>query len=298
MMRVHSLGYVGFESPEAKAWESFGPDVLGAELAEPTPGGAVRLRLDDRHHRISVTPGDRDRVRYLGWELAATDDIEETAELLRAAGVTATRASDEELEERRVRSMVWCEDPAGHRHEFFYGQLEVPRSFRPGRAMSGFVTGGQGLGHVVLNVPDAPTALDFYRRVLGFRLSDEIDAMGMRLYFLHCNRRHHTLAVSERPNTRGLHHVMLQVSSIDDVGAAYDLCREKGVPIASTLGRHTNDRMVSFYMLTPSGFEIEYGWGAVEIDDEANWVVDIYDRGSIWGHDRSSGIFGGIGETV
>ena len=50
-----------------------------------------------------------------------------------------------------------------------------------------------------------------------------------------------------------------------------------------TLGSHTNDRMTSFYVRTPSGFEIEYGTGGRSVDD-ATWVVGSYDAQSVWGH--------------
>jgi hypothetical protein len=56
-----------------------------------------------------------------------------------------------------------------------------------------------------------------------------------------------------------------------------------GVPVVSTLGRHSNDQMVSFYMSTPSGFEVEYGWGGRLVDD-ATWQVQRHDRGTLWGH--------------
>jgi hypothetical protein len=50
-----------------------------------------------------------------------------------------------------------------------------------------------------------------------------------------------------------------------------------------SLGRHTNDLMTSFYVRTPSGFEIEYGTGGRVVDDET-WEVVPYDAQSIWGH--------------
>lgn len=78
---------------------------------------------------------------------------------------------------------------------------------------------------------------------------------------------------------------MLQVQSIDDLGVAYDLCQDHGVPINRGLGRHTNDHMVSFYVRTPSGFEVEYGWGARTVDDRT-WQVQMHHSGSIWGHRR------------
>ncbi|GAA5175490.1 hypothetical protein GCM10023321_81660 [Pseudonocardia eucalypti] len=180
-----------------------------------------------------------------------------------------------------MRDLIGFTDPAGFEHELCYGQLVVPGSFRPGRAMSGFVTAGQGLGHIVLIVPDLAESLDFYRGALGFRVSDEIDMHGNRLVFFHVNPRHHSLAIMGMP---GLHHLMLQVGGVDDVGVAHDLCPDRGVPIAMTLGRHTNDRMLSFYLRSPSGFEIEYGWGADTVDDEDRWVVTHMRSTSIWGH--------------
>jgi hypothetical protein len=70
---------------------------------------------------------------------------------------------------------------------------------------------------------------------------------------------------------------------MDDVGRALDRVVAAGLPISSSLGKHTNDRMTSFYVRTPSGFDVEYGWGGVEIDD-ATWQVTSYDATSIWGH--------------
>jgi extradiol dioxygenase len=83
---------------------------------------------------------------------------------------------------------------------------------------------------------------------------------------------------------RGLHHLMVQVGSLDDVGVAYDLCADRGIPLAVTLGRHTNDRIFSFYVRTPSGFEVEYGWGADTIDNSDEWVATHMVAMSIWGH--------------
>jgi extradiol dioxygenase len=104
-----------------------------------------------------------------------------------------------------------------------------------------------------------------------------------KLVFLHCNPRHHSLAMVGMPGLRGLHHIMLQVNELDDVGMAYDLCDQKSVPIVMTLGRHSNDEMFSFYMRSPSGFEIEYGWGAKTVDD-ATWSPAFFDVPSVWGH--------------
>ena len=175
-------------------------------------------------------------------------------------------------------------DPWGFRHEVTWGQSSVPCSFRPSRPLSGFVTGPQGLGHVLLLLPDIEQGHEFFSR-LGFRLSDKIIIPGrLNARFYHCNARHHTLALGQcEPGVAGLNHLMIQVGSIDDVGLAYELAEEHGVPITLTLGRHTNDRQFSFYHSTPSSFHVEYGYGGLEVDEET-WVPRVYDRTQIWGH--------------
>ena len=279
-MKVRALGYVAVESPEAKQWEEFGPEVLGLQLVDGDRPGSLYLRMDERHHRIAVHPGPKDRLAYLGWELAGDDDLAEAADELARAGCALTEGTEEECEERAVRRFVSVLDPGGARHEFFYGQLSLPGQFQPGRPLSGFVTGEQGLGHVVCVVPDLAAATGFYK-MLGFKKSDEIYAF-IDAHFFHCNPRHHTLAITEIPRVRGLHHIMIQLQNLDDVGLAYDIVQARGIPLTMTLGRHPNDRMVSFYVRSPSGFEIEYGWGALEVGED--WTVTQYDAVSVWGH--------------
>jgi extradiol dioxygenase len=285
-MKINSLGYVRVESPNAKEWAHFGPEVLGL-MSSDAPHGhpdTVSLTPDDRPGRIQVTPGERNRLECVGWEVQNETAFSEAVDQLERAGVELSRATDEDRARAGVRDLVRFTDPAGLTHEVFWGQLVMPLSFRPGRAMKGFVTGEQGLGHIVLVVPDLTESLDFFCSVLGFTVSDEIDLHGNRAVFLHVNPRHHTLALLSIPGHHGIHHLMLQTKDLDDVGTAYDRCLEDKIPLAMTFGRHTNDRMVSFYVRSPSGFEIEYGWGAETIDDESAWAVTHMSSASMWGH--------------
>ena len=87
-----------------------------------------------------------------------------------------------------------------------------------------------------------------------------------------------------RPKTR-INHFMLQLGSMDDVGRTYDQVADEHIPIYMTLGKHNNDYMTSFYMGNPSGFGVEYGWGARTIDDSC-WQVEHLTTGSFWGHRR------------
>jgi extradiol dioxygenase len=271
-MRVHGLGYVGVESPDFKEFEVLGPEVFAMGIAEPGSDGTCYLRLDDRHHRIAVHPGTRNRLSYLGWELATPDEHGSALEELASAGVVTTPATDEELEDRQVAGMSHFATPCGFRYEFFYGAEEKDRSFVPGRPVSGFVTGTLGMGHVVVSTPDHRREREFLMRVLGFRLTDIVVVPGDDLYFLRTTPRHHSIACLPTPGLRGLQHILVQVHELEDVGIALGKVMERGLHVTASLGKHATDQMVSFYVRTPGGFDIEYGWNGLLVNEET-WTV-------------------------
>lgn len=281
---IRELAYIGVASPRHEEWLTYGTEVLGCGLAPRGEDGAVRLRVDDAVHRITIRPGERDLLLYTGW--AFTNEVELAAYLdrLRLAGVDVTAGTAEECRDRGVAQLAWVTDPWGARHEFVSGQHRRPGTFWPGRPLSGFVADDFGLGHVVLIVPDLAEADAFYGDILGFSLSDRVDEEFMKVRFYHCNGRHHSLAVAQVPGKVGFNHLMLEVKSLDDVGTGLDLAKRAGVPVLRGLGRHTNDLMTSFYMLTPSSFQIEYGFGGIVVDD-LTWVAATNDRPSLWGHE-------------
>lgn len=278
---IRSLAYLGVVTPGYDEWERFGPEVLGLQTAEPGSDGAVRLKMDDALWRLAVHPGQKNDLAYIGWSVADRAAADDIARALNDAG-TGTHAGEPELvKERGVEGFTWFTDPFGFRHELSWGRGAVPASFRPGRPLSGFKTGEQGMGHIVLLVPSLEQADAFFGGVLGFKLSDRVLDGRISARFYHVNGRHHSLAVAEAPVT-GLQHMMLEVASMDDVGQCFDECERRGVTITRALGRHVNDLMTSFYMLSPADFHIEYGYGGIAVDDM--WVPKTYDRISIWGH--------------
>jgi len=292
-MSIRALGYVALGVRDIASCEAYVTTILGMQIASRGPDGSLYVRMDDRHHRIIVHPDGTDDVAYLGWELGNEQALHALAEQLRGAGLAYQTGNAAECRERRVAGFIACTDPAGIRVEFFWGPLvERPVPFNSPRGIAGFHTGEEGVGHVVLTVPDADAMMTFYRDVLGLRVSDFIEFMRgdtlVNMAFLHCNPRHHSLAFMQLPQApRRLSHLMVEVNALDDVGRTYSLCEREGVPIAMSLGRHTNDDMFSFYMVSPSGFSVEYGFGGRSIDD-ATWQVQRYDATSVWGHNRAA----------
>jgi len=286
---VTQLGYLGIGVSDVPAWERFATDVLGLQSGGTGKDGTLFLRMDEYHHRFALHPDGRDDVVYVGWETRDEATLRTIAERLESQGLKIAWGTAAEARERRVVGLIKLQDPSGIATEIHYGPLvEFERPFHSPRAIGGFETGNMGLGHVVLNVDDYEASLRFYREGLGLRISDFIEfeigpAETARVAFFHCNPRHHSIAIVQFAAPKRLHHFMLQVRNLDDVGNTYYLCQDQRVPIAASLGRHTNDHMVSFYMKTPSGFQVEYGFGARVIDDDV-WEVQLHRSPSTWGH--------------
>ena len=280
---LKALGYAGFGSDRLEDWRQFGTGLVGFQAVE-RGNSLLAFRMDDRKQRIVIDRAMGEGTRFFGWEVADAAALDALAARLEAAKVAVTAEPQSLADTRRVRRLISFSDPAGNRLEAFCGAEIDDAPFVPGRAISGFRTGPLGLGHVVLTVERIDAMLPFYMDVLGFRLSDYIE-QPFRAYFFHVNPRHHSLALIETGKA-GMHHLMVELFSLDDVGQAYDIALCEKDRINVTLGRHTNDFMTSFYAKTPSSFMVECGWGGREVDP-ANWQpVKMEDGPSLWGHER------------
>lgn len=285
-MSIQRLGYLGFEVSDVQAWRSFMTQKLGVMEASSNEE-SVRFRTDSRSWRLQVDKGASDDISFAGFEVDSAESLAAVRKRLESHGVEVATESAEVAAGRGVLGLISCTDPFNTRVEIYYGATELFEDpFNSPTGVSGFITDDQGLGHYVLAVPDIEAALDFYIKALGFHLSDIIDwelsdTLTTKIHFLHCNGRHHTLALASLPASKKLHHFMLETTQMDDVGFAFDRF-DADETVVLTLGRHTNDHMFSFYGATPSGFAVEYGWGARRV--EPGWSVVRYDKISCWGH--------------
>lgn len=280
------LGYLGFEVKDLPAWETFATRVLGLVVSERREGGGFSLRLDSRAQRILVEPGPSDDVSVIGWAFPDEQALDAAVARVRAAGHEVIEGDAHAAMQRKVARLFRTADPAGIPLELVCGMERAAEPFSSPLVRSGFVAEEQGLGHCVVTSNDQAASVAFYTELLGFRLSDrivcEVYGHPVDIVFLHANTRHHSVAVGDRQRKR-IHHFMLEVGAIDDMGAGLDRALKHGVRLFQTIGRHPNDRMVSFYARTPSGFQFEYGWGGRQVDD-ATWQPTQYDHISEWGH--------------
>lgn len=287
-MSINQLAYVVVESTDVAKWRFFGTQVIG--MADDLAAyDALYLKADGRRYRILVIPGERDCLYSSGWECVGEDQYLAVKQAVNNANsdVIESTAMDREL--RCVTGMFSFVDPSGNRQEVTWGPISDFAPFISPVGVERFVTGNMGMGHVVLPSMNFDATLKFWSDVCGFGLSDILHAQlspefQARIFFMHCNPRQHSLALAEIPQPSGCVHLMLEVPGLDDVGRALDRIAQHKVPLASSLGRHVNDDMVSFYVWTPAGFALEFGCGGVIKDWQNDHTVFETTRGSHWGH--------------
>jgi 2,3-dihydroxybiphenyl 1,2-dioxygenase len=289
-MKVSRLAYIGAGATDLAAWRSYGTEVLGLTVGVDSDERLLYLRADDRHHRLSIHAGGKDDLSFVGWEVPDHTALEALAAHVEKQGLPVKPGTPNEIADRRVVDLVHFRCPfTDVRMELVVGPEDIfSPGFRLGRDLTGFVTGELGMGHFVLYVPDVLTATRFYQRTLGFGLSDWVVSPERKKLasFLHCNPRHHSMALIEWPNaSRRIQHVFFETNSLDDIGTTYDVCVERKLA-GTSIGRHPNDRSVSFYFRNPSRWFIEYGW-KLRIVDPSNWTAEQYvlKPGIGWGHE-------------
>jgi 2,3-dihydroxybiphenyl 1,2-dioxygenase len=282
-MNLQALGYIGVGARNIDDWAGYASRFLGMQLVDKS-AATLAFRMDDRKQRLVVNAGD-DGPGFYGWEAADARALDALAAHLEKSTIKIARGARALAAERHVKDLIVFHDPAGNRLEVFHGAETAAEPFKPGRSISGFRTGPLGMGHAVLNAERLDDIVPFYRDILGFKLSDYI-LKPFKAFFFHINPRHHSLAFIET-GKNGIHHLMIETCMLDDVGQAYDLALRKPETIGTTLGRHVNDEVTSFYSWSPSKFLFEYGWGGRTIEP-TSWTPHERTEGpSLWGHDRS-----------
>ncbi|OBH37310.1 extradiol ring-cleavage dioxygenase [Mycobacterium sp. E342] len=284
------LGYVVIETQKISDWKRFGRDAIGMHLDEMAPETA-RFRLDDDECRVLLRRGPAEDVVALGWQLDGHATFEEISRRVAGRGVPNAEGSDEEAKLRGVERFLRFPGPNGLGQEIYTTARTAPLPLDiPG---SGFVTGAGGMGHVALTSKKPHEVRGYYNHVFDARLSDYIDetisGMRFKIRFLRVNERHHSVAIASvnalpiNPIRTRVQHVNVQVATLDDMVSSYQRVKELGFEMALSVGQHTNDKELSYYAATPSGFEWEVGWNPIVVD-EATWSPTTHQGISIWGH--------------
>ena len=220
--------------------------------------------MDDRKQRLVIDRTMADGERYFGWEVADAAALQALAARLEQAGVAVRRETAALADQRFVRELISFADPAGNRLEAFHG-ADIASDAVQSWALDLRVP-HRAAGHGPRGVPR-----EEHRRFVRL-LSRPARLRRQRLHHdavpgvFHARQPAPSQRRVDRNRPQDLHHLMVELYSLDDVGQGYDIALGEPEKIMTTLGRHPNDTVMSYYLKSPSGFMLEYGWGGKDRD--------------------------------
>jgi 3,4-dihydroxy-9,10-secoandrosta-1,3,5(10)-triene-9,17-dione 4,5-dioxygenase len=242
------------------------------------------LRNDVNVFRICVQRDDAEDLIALGWAVADERDLDAFSAQLSARGIEVATGTRAEADLRHVLKLIRFRDPNGIINEIVWGvEIKEQRPFRSPVLLDGFVTQDMGFGHVVLSIDKLDDSVAFFRDALGHKVSTVARIAHFEAVFLRCNRRHHSVALSESRRPKRLQHLQIEYKTFDDIGRGLDRVQDQKIPMVATLGRHISDWVTSFYVRSPSGFVVELAYGSRVLPDDARTEFETF-SGSLWGH--------------
>jgi 2,3-dihydroxybiphenyl 1,2-dioxygenase len=286
-----SMGYAVIESNRLDDWRRFTEKGLGLHL-ECAEDDLLAFRMDAHQRRLIICQGSAEDLVALGWQVRDEATLQVLLQRLQEHQIRYEQISGAEAVLRGVQSFWRLIGPKGLPLELFTQALTTDAPLK--MLTSSFVTGDGGMGHVAITSRRPEKMLRFWQEIFDARISDRIteDLAGVTLdiAFLRLNERHHSIAIAATRGVRldpintTVQHMNMLATTVDDLSEAYQRLRGMGYEMAHEIGQHPNDKELSFYVISPSGFEIEYGWNALTVDDEANWQPTHYHGISLWGH--------------
>ena len=254
MIRYRKLGRVELNVTDLPRARRFYEEVLGLQYVNTGPDGDIRLRCDHDHHSLALHPADEAGLGCVGFMLEDVAQFGPLIERLEGAGLEVHEAAAEACRARaQLRAVRVFEPFVGATVEFYVPAHDSARPFQPSVARI------QRLGHVVFNTPDSARAVEFWRDVLNFKVSDSI---GDFITFMRCwpNPYHHGIGIAQFAR-HCLHHVNYMVTEIDDVGRALSRLKAANSDVVFGPGRHPASDSIFLYFLDPDGLTMEYSFG-------------------------------------
>ena len=285
-----SMGYAVIESSRLGRWQTLLQDGIGLHL-QHADNQLLAFRMDQHQRRIIVKHGPAEDFAAIGWQLRGQETLDIVLQRLKSRNIAIHESSNTEAAERGVKRFWRVVGPKRLAIELFVEPLvtEDPLNM----LSEGFITGDAGMGHLAITSRRGKDMRRFWQEIFDARQSDtiveQLAGVTVDIEFFRVNPRHHSIAIAQ---VRGLaldpirtkaQHMNLLTTSVGGLTDAFVRCRQLGFEMAHEIGEHPNDREQSFYVLTPSGFELELGWNALEVN-EASWQVVTYQGISLWGH--------------
>jgi len=245
MIKPRRIGHATFQTPDLDKAIAYYTETMGLVLAARERERAF-LASKIGLLTIALERAATQCCTRLSFEVAPQSDFGELSRALAADGVTSELRNDAVPGVGQVLSF---RDHKGTAIELFKEWSYLGKHTQ----VSG--VGPLKLGHVAFVVEDVHATVEFYARVLGFRVSDWI---GDFFVFMRCNPDHHTVNFIKGQTVR-MHHMAFELKDFVHMQNACDLLGQRGIPIIwgplrqgpghnmATYHRNHDDQVIELY---------------------------------------------------
>ena len=286
MIQAKRIGHASFVTPDLDRQIDYYRQVIGLSLVA-REGNRAFLATPTGQLAIVLEKGSEATCARIAFEVSPSLSMAEMAKRLAADGLKSEERSDALPGMSKTLAFT---DAKGTTVELFSdwtflnGEAPAAGSLMPNK-----------LGHLAYVTEDPKAMLDFYAKVLGFRLSDWI---GDYFAFLRCGTDHHTVNFIRGPDAR-MHHMAFEVKDTSQLSSACDLLGRKNVEIVWGPVRHGPGHNLAVYHRNPDDQMVEFFTDLDRMVDEEGgyfepkpWHKDRPQKPKVWDPNKQRDIWG------
>jgi 2,3-dihydroxy-p-cumate/2,3-dihydroxybenzoate 3,4-dioxygenase len=257
MELIGRLGYLAVGTANLKEAVEFYSRLVRLDVTE-TVGNTAFMTGGREHHWLRLEEGAGNGLKRIGYELTSDEAFAVVRDRLKAEHIEFSEGGD--LATERVQRWLRFVDPGGFEVELYHGMVE--RGVAPdsnGLTIEKFL-------HAAWAAPEWDHNIDFYQRVLGFKVSDWV---ADRAGFFRCADRYHHSLVLMRGSVAQFNHFCIQVGSLDDVMRFRNNALRHGAKLRDDVLRHSPSGSISVYLKDEvHGYAVEYCVNHPQLDDD------------------------------
>jgi catechol 2,3-dioxygenase-like lactoylglutathione lyase family enzyme len=244
MIQVKRISHATFETPDIDRQIEYFTQIAGLVLAERVNGRAyLSTKVGDL--AVQLEKGRQVRCARIAFQVAPETEFDDIRRGIENENLRCELRNDPTP---GISKLVAFEDPKGTVLEVFAAQTPISKN----QAVPG--VGPLKLGHLAFCVSEPKDFVEFYGRVLGFRLSDWIQDW---FAFMRCGPDHHTINFVRGKRTH-MHHIAFELKDWAQIQAACDFLGGKNIPLIWGPGRHGPGHNIYTYHRNPDDQIIEF----------------------------------------
>ena len=244
MIQTTRFSHAVFETPDIDRQIDYFTEVVGLQLSEKQNGRAfLATKLGDLV--VQLEKGRVPRCAKLAFQAAPGTDIAEIKRGVEAENIACELRNDATP---GVPKLVTFKDPKDTVIEVFADQTPIGKN----QQVRGI--GPIKLGHLAFVVDDPKKYVEFYTRVLGFRVSDWIQDW---FAFMRCGPDHHTINFVRGKSIK-MHHIAFELKDWAHVQNACDFLGSRNIPLIWGPGRHGPGHNIAVYHRNPDDQMVEF----------------------------------------